>query len=931
MKRKLKTRQFKSNGGYTAGGYSGSKTSTQSRKMSDPNQQNTTISVDDRFTDDLVTENNKEETSGGASTPSNTGSVTVSNPNTNSSTGTGTDTGTGANTYYSGTQTFKDTLGTTEAPRVEYTLPDSLDAEKIKVDEITPVEAEFSRTQQLGERKTLASEEADSSMAYFQKGYAGTAFQQEEGTAASFDSVDSEDLKDTKAAMLSGAGRDSTGATEITVGQSSLEAAERDSDQEDAAKAGTSVFTKDAKSEVGQVTADKIILSSSKEAEEKTREVLTEDNMPKGTAAQIINAVGFDAAQRRTVTGQAAKGAAATMIAEVGNLPEEIAPALVEDPAKVTAQIDEQPVEVRAAIAALPQEALVSTQIEGLLAGIEDGETPVWARAAVASVNNKMAARGLNVSTIGRDALFNAIIQTAFPIAQANAQALQTRAAQNLSNQQQANMAQSELDMRRRMTNLANQQQSESQSAQMAQQLNVLQSQFKQDARMLSAQQTQQTEVQNLSNRQEASKVSALNKQAILAQELNNEQQVELAEMQYMNATEKENMSAIQQERLAEFQVAADFMSKNAAFKQQMEIANINEESKIKLANLQSKNLAASEQLSNSEKIELANLNARVQENITSAKIAESMGVAQLNVDQQRAVINAQTQAKIDLTKFNDAQQVEIANSKFMQSMTLTDFNARQQEAVQNATLLAQTNLAEADANTKIRVSNAQSFLKIDMANLSNEQQALMLDQQLEQQRLLSNQSASNASKQFNAANEQQLEMFMANLAQDVEKFNVAQRSSMSQFNAIEKNKVSALNSGREIDISKFNAQLLAQNAQFNAEASFKRDQWNAANKQAVEQANVEWRRQSNTINTAAQNAANQKNAQMQFSIDSMEQDFMWQMLRDDAKYVRDAYENSEGRKAALYSVALQNEAAAGKGSSNTSNLLSFIADIFGE
>jgi hypothetical protein len=64
----------------------------------------------------------------------------------------------------------------------------------------------------------------------------------------------------------------------------------------------------------------------------------------------------------------------------------------------------------------------------------------------------------METSTVARDALFNAIIQSALPIAQSNAQALQQRSAQNLTNEQQANLQASSLDMTRRMQNLANQQ-----------------------------------------------------------------------------------------------------------------------------------------------------------------------------------------------------------------------------------------------------------------------------------------------------------------------------------------------------------------------------------------------------------------------------------------------------------------------------------------
>ena len=63
--------------------------------------------------------------------------------------------------------------------------------------------------------------------------------------------------------------------------------------------------------------------------------------------------------------------------------------------------------------------------------------------------------------------------------------------------------------------------------------------------------------------------------------------------------------------------------------------------------------------------------------------------------------------------------------------MTVKDFDARQQEAMQNATALASMDLAAADQRTKLAITNAQNFLQMDMANLNNEQQALIMDQQL--------------------------------------------------------------------------------------------------------------------------------------------------------------------------------------------------------
>jgi hypothetical protein len=102
-------------------------------------------------------------------------------------------------------------------------------------------------------------------------------------------------------------------------------------------------------------------------------------------------------------------------------------------------------------------------------------------------------------------------------------------------------------------------------------------------------------------------------------------------------------------------------------------------------------------------------------------------------------------------------------------------------------------------------------------------------------------------------------------------------------------------------------AQLDADMQKFNEQQDLARDQWNASNAQAVEQSNMQWRRQANLANTAAQNSANQQNAQIAFNLTSQEQTQLWQQLRDEAAYIRQAYENDNQRKAQLLATALSN------------------------
>ena len=750
-----------------------------------------------------------------------------------------------------------------QPPKVEITPPEKFEIDEVETEDVSLEGTALGPAQQIGAQKAVtASTVAKAPTITADTATAATADMPTTVTAAGYRAEAAQDLTPTEAAQGVVSDEAIARAEGPTLTERAV-AAERDTAQEQAALAGEVDFDISDGAYVDKVTGKTTDVAPTPEAEKNQREAITGQPATAGQAAEIIGIVGYEQIKNRSYSGRDAAAGATNMLSEIGNLPTNVSTSIVEDPATVEAQLDQQPVEVRAAVAALPTEALVSSQMESLLAGMEDGKTPAWARPAVAAIEQKLAARGLSASTVGRDALFNAIIQSALPMAQSNAQALQQRAAQNLSNEQQANLTQSTQDMQRRMANLANRQTAEGQTAQYAQQMSVLQSQF------------------------------------------------------------------TQQGVMAEMQVANEFLARNAGFQQQMNLANLSNDQQMRLANLSALNQADSQNLTAAQQTELANLNTRMQTNLLQANLAQQMGVAQLNVDQQRAVQNAAMTARVDLTKFNADQQTALANSKFMQSMSMADFNAEQQAAMQNATMMAQMDLAAADQRTKLAITNAQSFLQMDMANLSNSQQATILDQQMRQQRILSDQSAANAAKQFNAASENQTNQFMASMQANMNQFNATQTNAMRQFNTAETNKARAMNAANTMEVNKANAAIRNQTNQFNAQIEFQRDQWNAANAQAVAQSNVEWRRKSNTINTAAANAANQQNAQMAFNLSSAEQEFLWQNLRDEAAYIRTAYENEEQRKTVMYSTALQNEAAAGKGSSTTSTLMTLIGNIF--
>lgn len=85
-------------------------------------------------------------------------------------------------------------------------------------------------------------------------------------------------------------------------------------------------------------------------------------------------------------------------------------------------------------------EATVQGQLTGLLEQFEGGETPPWAAGAMRSATATLAARGLGASSMAGQAVVQAAMESAMPIAMADAQTRASFEAQNLSNRQQAAM-----------------------------------------------------------------------------------------------------------------------------------------------------------------------------------------------------------------------------------------------------------------------------------------------------------------------------------------------------------------------------------------------------------------------------------------------------------------------------------------------------------
>ena len=93
--------------------------------------------------------------------------------------------------------------------------------------------------------------------------------------------------------------------------------------------------------------------------------------------------------------------------------------------------------EIQAATATPTKQATVAGQLETLMTQFEGGATPSWAAGAMRTATATMSARGLGASSLAGQAIVQAAMEAALPIAQMDAQVTAQFEQQNLSNRQQ--------------------------------------------------------------------------------------------------------------------------------------------------------------------------------------------------------------------------------------------------------------------------------------------------------------------------------------------------------------------------------------------------------------------------------------------------------------------------------------------------------------
>ena len=409
-------------------------------------------------------------------------------------------------------------------------------------------------------------------------------------------------------------------------------------------------------------------------------------------------------------------------------------------------------------------EDTVQGQLASLMLDFDDG-TPAWAAGAMRAANAAMTARGLGGSSMAAAAIVQASMESAIPIASADANAFREMKLNNLGRQQQVALSNAAAQQGVEIANFNAEQQTALQNSQNSFALQSQNLSNKQSVVLANAQIKASLQGQNLSNQQQANIAEAARYAEVSNLNLNNRQQGILQD----NANEMQvnlaNLSAKQQAYIANAQLEAALQGKKIDNKQQVSITNA-----ARFAEANNLTFTAAEQakIHNSElmkTIGLAELSSEQAATLQNASSIASMDLANLSNMQQAAVQNAQAFLQMDITNLNNAQQVAIFKGQAVQQSLLSD------AAAENAA-------AQFNASSKNQTNQFMATLKTDVLKFNANQ--------------------ANAIAQFNAGAENAGSQFNTSIKNQREVFNAGNKLVVAQANAVWKQNVETLNTSAQ-------------------------------------------------------------------------------------------------------------------------------------
>ena len=354
---------------------------------------------------------------------------------------------------------------------------------------------------------------------------------------------------------------------------------------------------------------------------------------------------------------------------------------LVSGPAVNMANVEATLNKAVAATAAVTPEMTVQGQLDKLLTDFDAGNPPSWAASSLRNANSVLAARGLGASSLAGQAVIQATLEAAVPLAAQDAQTTAALEMQNLSNRQQTAVLVAQ------------------------QRAAFLGQEFDQafQARVTNAARVADVANQNFSAGVQIAMENARLAQTVDLANLSNEQAIVMAQAAQIANIETTNLNNRQQ---AAVQNAQAFL--------QMDLTNVN----------------------NAQQTAMMNAQARIQAAFTDA--AAENATRQFNASSGMQVDQFYSSLSAQVGQFNASQTNAMEQFNVSQANALAQFNASQTNAMeqfnsQNRLIVDQSNaewrrnIATIDTATQNNANmfDAQAGLQVTMAEYNNQWQTM--------------------------------------------------------------------------------------------------------------------------------------------------------------------------------------------------------------
>ena len=411
-------------------------------------------------------------------------------------------------------------------------------------------------------------------------------------------------------------------------------------------------------------------------AQAKIAASLTGVSAEQGTVSKEAQATAATVAPTETEVGkeQAAQGVATQVVAPQKRTVQE--GGLVSGSAVDQKQVEEALAKTQAAQGVVTEEMTTQGQLNKLLTNFDAGNPPPWAAASMRSVTAQLAARGLGASSMAGQAIVQATLEAALPIAATDAKVFEQMGLQNLSNRQQTAMVLGE--QRAKFLGQEFDQNFQTRVLNAARIADIADKNFTADVTIAleNARLTSTMDLQNLSNRQALVLAKTAQIANLETTNLNNRQQVAVENAKAFLALDVKNLDNRQQTALFKAKEIADSIITDTA----------------------AANAAKATNAANA--LEADKINAQLALSASQYNATEKNKVAMFNKSAADELVKFNAQEANDRAEFNAnlSTQINIANAKLLADVSTAntrEINAMAAVNAKNATDLSASTYAQ--------------------------------------------------------------------------------------------------------------------------------------------------------------------------------------------------------------------------------------------